>query len=32
MTGGIFMLCKYCGAEIEDDVVTCTSCGKTLSE
>lgn len=24
--------CKHCGAQIEDDVVICTSCGKQVEE
>ena len=26
------MNCKFCGAELKDDAVFCTNCGKTLNE
>ena len=26
------MICKFCGAEIQDDATFCTACGKSLAE
>ncbi|MEG0712816.1 MAG: zinc-ribbon domain-containing protein [Niameybacter sp.] len=26
------MFCKYCGNEIDEDVVVCTKCGKQVKE
>ena len=26
------MICKFCGAEIQDDATFCTACGKSLTE
>lgn len=26
------MFCKYCGTELDDDVVVCTNCGKQVQE